>query len=70
MTDQQTRTRAIDYRFCLVYLGFCLLTSAYTLSQAVRSLKPTVTITVPQVKTTVQIPDKKGEFYLPAAVTK
>ena len=43
-------------------IGIVIIWAVLTLSSAIRSLKPVVTITVPQTKTTVQVP--KG--YAPA----
>lgn len=47
-----------DYRFSIMYMGFCVIVAALVVAEAIRSLKPTVTISVPQVKTTVQVPQQ------------
>lgn len=46
-----------DYRASIMYMGFSVIVAALVIADAVRSLNPVVTISVPQVKTTVQVPN-------------
>jgi len=56
MTQQTKRRISIDLNKPLI--AIFAVWAVLSLCSAIRSLKPTVTITVPQTKTTVQVPQQ------------